>query len=448
MALKPTSRSAQGWRTSMWTWPVASGALAFVVANVMTAARPMEGSTLGGLWRGGPSAAISILQSVATSVMTATTLIFSLTVLALQLASQQFSPRLLRRFARDAATKRVLSVLTVAFVFSTTAMTGIDEEGPVPVLVVVVALLLGIASFAAILAFVSYMVRALRVDTMMLGVHDDTDDAIATVYPAHDAQVPDGRELGLDSSAGRTVTATRSGFVQVTDVQALVACLAHHDAVARIEVRAGDHVVRGTPLATAWAPGGATPGALPDVLVEGIRNGITLQYERTLDQDAAFGFRQLEDIAVKAMSPAVNDPVTAAHAVGHMGDLLVQLTARRLGPTLHLDDVGVGRLVVPDRDLRYYLDLACAQLRRFASSEPTVLNALLRMLRDVAVSCRDEHQRDEVRRAADGVVASMDPSVVEIDAASVLDHRRRVDLALAGDVVAAFADRTGETRSM
>lgn len=174
----------------------------------------------------------------------------------------------------------------------------------------------------------------------------------------------------------------------------------------------------------------------------------SLRPQRTIDQDSGFGFRQLEDIAVKAMSPSINDPVTAAHAVGHMADLLVRLTGCRLGPTLHRDDDGVGRAIVPDRDLRYYLDLSSAQLRRFAADQPSVLIALLRMLRSVAIACRDDEQRREVLRAARLVAGQMPKGTTDEDRCTVEDMLARVERALDGDVVDAFADRAGETRSI
>jgi uncharacterized membrane protein len=427
---------------------VASGGVAFVAAAVLTRWRPAAGTRFEALWQGGPTSGINVLQAMATSVMTAATLIFSLTVLALQLASQQFSPRLLRRFARDRVTKRVLAVLTATFVFATTAMSGVSEDEAVPTLAVALGLLLGLASFGAILAFITHMVRVLRVDTMMLEVHDDAERTIDAFYPDPGEPRRDPGELDLDDGGAHVVTATRSGFVRMTDVDALVAVASEHDLVVRVVVRAGDGVTRGTPLAAVWGRAGAPCFGLDDEVVDCIRESIDIGYERTMDQDTGFGFRQLEDIAVKAMSPSINDPVTAAHAVGHMADLLVQLAEHELGPTLHADEQGVGRAVVPDRDLRYYLDLTCGQLRRFSTSEPSVLNALLRALRDVAVACRTDEQRDHVRRSADEIVDVMDEGLIEVDRASVLDHRERVERALAGDLSGAFADRAGETRSM
>ena len=99
-------------------------------------------------------------------------------------------------------------------------------------------------------------------------------------------------------------------------------------------------------------------------------NKVELGYERTVEQDAAFGFRQLEDIAVKALSPGINDPVTAAHAIGYMADFLVQVLGCRLGPTVHEDSDGVDRAIVPDRDIAYYIDLCCGQVRRYGRQEP------------------------------------------------------------------------------
>jgi len=435
----------------LWVWPAGGAAAALVGALLVSEIRPGGNDALTGLWPGDAAAAATMLQVVAASAITVTTLTFTLTIVALQLASQQFSPRLLREFVRDPVTKRVLAVLVATFVFSLAAMRSLRDDEPVPTVAVALALLLGVASLAAVLGYITHMARVLRVDTMMVAVHDETDDAIGIFYPDYgDPRPASPSELELDSGRGTILRATQSGFVVAVDVEQLVQRACEQDAVVRLEVRPGDHVVMGTPMATAWRsngdplPGGSTEEALSEAVNESVQRG----YERTLEQDAAFGFRQLEDIAVKAVSPAINDPVTAAHAVGHMADLLVKLTGRRMGPTLHLDADGVGRAIVPDRDLEYYVELACGQLRRFAAAEPTVLNALLRMLRDVATAVRDEEQRSVVRRAAEAIVAELEPGLLESDTAAVRDMCRRVLDALDGRVREAYADRSGETRSI
>jgi uncharacterized membrane protein len=437
-------KTAERSRLPLWVGPTVAGVLAAVAALFLTMIRPTSG-WLTHLWPGDQDAASTLFQVVATSVVTITTLTFSLTVVALQLASQQFSPRLLREVTRDRVWKSVLTVLTAAFVYTIVAIRQLDSSSPVPVVSALVALLLGIAAFAAGLTFISHMTRLLRVDTLMLKVHDETRIAIETFYPDYDEPIDDPDQLHLDQSAGHLVHASQSGYVRSVDVERLVRCAHEHDAVVRIETRPGDHIVRLTPVATVWpGPGG---GGL-DELADEVRAALDVGYERTLDQDAGFGFRQLEDIAVKAVSPSVNDPVTAAAALGHMGDLLSRIVGSHLGPSVHRDTDGVGRAVVPDRDLEYYLELSCGQLRRFGGSEPTVLTSILQMLRDVAVSCRDDEQRADIARAADNAVAQLPEQAAGDDAEAVRDMRRRVQCALDGDLVAAFADRAGETRSI
>ena len=421
--------------------------MAFVVALLVNRIRPEPGSPASWLWFGDVDAARGLLQTVSTAVMTATTLSFSLTVLALQLASQQFSPRLLHEFARDPVAKRVITVLTVTFVFSTTSLYGMRGDLPVPALSTAVSLVLGVVSLGAIVAFISHMAKILRVSTMMAIVHDDTTRAIEQFYPERRDRA--GTQWDVpDADKALVVHAARSGFVQRVDVDLLVREAEQCDVVVHVVVRAGDQIVRGTPVALAWRAGGERVDDGGERVRDFVSDALILGFERTLDQDVAFGFRQLEDIAVKAMSPAINDPVTAANGVGHMGDLLVNLTGCRLGPTMHDDASGVPRALVPDRDFAYYLDLCCGQLRRFGSHEPTILMALLEMLRDVAVSCADDHQRAEVRRSAGEVADSLSDDVLEADAAGVHDLLRRVHQVLDGEVIAGFVDRAGETRSM
>jgi uncharacterized membrane protein len=185
-----------------------------------------------------------------------------------------------------------------------------------------------------------------------------------------------------------------------------------------------------------------------DAVQAGLHTAVILGYERTIEQDAAFGFRQLTDIAVKALSPGINDPVTADHAIGHMADLLVQIVGRRLGATVHENAHGGARVIVPDRDLPYYLELACGQIRRYGREEPTILISLLRMLRDVVASCRDDGQRAEVAHQCDLILAEVPEHLTKHDTEQVLDMADRVRQALAGDMHRAYLDRSGETRSI
>ena len=439
-------RNAERSRTPLWLWPAVGGVAGLVGALVSVPVRLDRPHPLAWLgWPGGLDSATAFLQALATSVITVTGLTFTLIIVALQLASQQFSPRLLREFMHDRVFKAVLAVLVAAFVFAVTALRHVGHDGPVPDLTLLIAFGASLAVLAAILGFIAHIARVLRVDTMMRAVHDETDRAIEEFHPRYgDPRPRSPEELGVDGEGG-SVCAGSSGFVRFVDVDRLLRTAAASDVLIRLDVRPGDHVVRGTPLASAWSREGG-PVELADVEA-GVRKCVVLDYERTMEQDAAFGFRQLVDIAVKALSPGINDPVTAIHAVGHLSDLAVKVAGRRLGGTLHEDHRGVGRLVVPDRDITYYPDLVCGQVRRYGRHEPTVLNALLRMLRDVATATRDDEQRAAVDVQVDLVTAEVSSSLSRYDVDTVEDMARRVRQALTGDVRAAYHDRSGETRS-
>lgn len=441
-SLRPRVPSWEDLRSSLWFWPAVAALLGFGVASVLGSIHPTAGSRLARLaWPGDRQSATAFLQVVAGSVITVTSLTFTLVVVALQLASQQFSPRLLREFARDVVTQLVLATLVTTFVVSVTILRSLEADEPLPALGLGLTLLLVLASIFGLLGFLGHIARLVRVDTMMAAVHRETRLVIERHYLPADSDY--GAALPEEAEQARAVvTATRSGFVQEVDVTALVAAAEACDAMVVVGVRAGDHLAVGTPVARL-----AVDESRRAELDAAVHAAIQLGYERTVQQDLALGLRQLTDIAVKALSPAVNDPTTAGHAAGHVSDILIRLQSRRLGPVVHPGADGAPRVRTPGRDLRYYLDLVVGPIRRYGAREPAILAALLRMLRDVAVAaCRDD-QRAEIARQARLIVATIDPGLLEEDAEEVRDAERRVHQALRGDVLAAYADRAGETRS-
>ena len=436
--------SREGLRASLWFWPSCASLAALVVSLLLMQVRPGDDAAWAQwIWPAGVEAASSLLQTVATSVMTAATVTFSLTVVALQLASQQFSPRLLREFARDVRTQAVLGVLLGTFLVSITGLHGMDPGRPVPVLVVGLVYVLGIASGIVLLLFIGHIARSLRVDTMMRNAHQGCLTVLRETYPLSET----GEVQEFEQPEGGTlVSVGRSGIVQAVEWKPLMTVLQQHRLSMRVMVQPGDHVTFGSPVARVWADdGGEVP--LPAVR-KALAEALEIGYERTPEQDAALGLRQLTDIAVKAISPSINDPITAAHAAGYCADLLVDLQRRRLGAEAHRDAEGVQRLVTEGRDYRYFLDLVCGPVRRYAQSEPIVLTAVLRLLRDCAATAVNDGQREEIRRQNSLVLETVRGEMVVADEEEIRDMGRRVEEALAGDLDAAFSDRAGETRSV
>jgi uncharacterized membrane protein len=161
-------------------------------------------------------------------------------------------------------------------------------------------------------------------------------------------------------------------------------------------------VVAGTTLAWVWRASPDGPAPDPHDLTRILEAGVRIGFERTLEQDAAFGIRQLVDVACKALSPAVNDPYTAVQAVDHLSVIFCALARRPLGTHVARDSLGT--VVVPARRFPDYLAVMCGLIRRYGASEPTVANALLRLLSSCAVVVGDDPERRAAIEEQAGII--------------------------------------------
>jgi uncharacterized membrane protein len=183
------------------------------------------------------------------------------------------------------------------------------------------------------------------------------------------------------------VISGRSGYVQAIRPQALLPGAARHHVCLSLRPRVGEHVVAGTALAWIWPASPDDPAPDPRVFARALDSGVRIGFERTVEQDAAFGIRQLVDVACKALSPAVNDPYTAVQAVDHLSVIFCALARRPLGTYVARD--GQGAVIIPARQFGDYLAVMCGLIRRYGASEPTVAHALLRLLGNCAVVAGD-----------------------------------------------------------
>lgn len=380
-------------RESLWVIPTAALALALTAGFLAGRVDSVPYGRLEGLlFSGDADSARLLLSTLLGALVTVAALVLSITVVALQIASQQFSPRLLRRFLRDRGTQVPISVLLATYGYSMAVLQSLPAgEGPAPRVAMTVVLVLALASLAALVYFIHDITRGIRVEAIMLGVEEETADAIRRAFPDLDGRPA---EAPPDPPAdAEPVFADRSGYLQAVDVDELREVAVRAGAVVRLEPKIGSHVARGGLLAWAWPA--ADGDALADPAQLGRRIGGALQvgFERTMQQDAVFGVGQLVDMAVKALSPAVNDPRTATEAVHHLSVLLCELGRRDLRWLAGRDDRGTVRAIVDRHSFDQYLALACDQIRRYAASEPVVLRGLLEMLGSCA-GCVDASRRE------------------------------------------------------
>src|SRR6476660_2169669 len=369
---------------SLWVWPGISGMTALLVGFAVSEIDVAPGSPLAPLaFQGTADDARALLTIIAGTVVTVIALVLGLTVVALQLSSTQFSPRLLRNFLRDRPNQVVLSVFVATFVYSaaglyTVGLAACARTEDFPRLAVSGSIVLLFASLAMVVYFADHLAHSIQVD------------AIGRRVEHHTLQVVHGR-LGSEEHTAPTppswavpLVAGQSGYLQTVHPEWLLPLASRHQVHLRLRVRVGEHIVAGTVLGWMWTTTAEIPA--PDILLfrHGLDTAVRVGFERTLEQDAAFGIRQLVDMACKALSPAVNDPYTAVQAVDHLSVIFCALAVRPLGDWVTADPGGAA-VIVPGRRFGDYLATMCGLIRRYGSAEPTLSIALLRLLDNCAV---------------------------------------------------------------
>ncbi|MFP5310419.1 MAG: DUF2254 domain-containing protein [Actinomycetes bacterium] len=363
------------------------------------------------------ASARALLGTLAGATITVAGIVFSVTVVSVQLASSQASPRVLRGFLRDRFQQGVIGLVIGTFAYCTVVLAvtrarGSDETATGSV-AVTVATLLAIASILAIIAFIDRSARSMQVGRIIRTVTLETLSRIESLYaergqgdptPVQQAPLPAGPSLRVEADA--------VGWVQQVNADALLAAVPA-DALVRLDTPVGEHVHPGRPVLTVWLPEGTD--ADEDEVRAHLRGALAVGDTRTMQQDVAFGIRQLVDIALRAMSPGINDPTTADEAVVHLAGVLTALLRHDLPPRVRTGSDGRVLVRPNDPDHGDLLDLAFDQLRTVAADEATVLVRLcttLAELQDVARETERPEAVERVRAQADAIVAALDDSAL------------------------------------
>jgi uncharacterized membrane protein len=395
--------------SALWVLPTASVLVALALGSVLSRVTVPRHSILRRfVFEGTSDDARTLLVGIAGTMITVIALILGLTVVALQLSSTQFSPRLLRNFLRDRPNQLVLSAFVATFAYSTAGLYTVGVSGGTrtesfPRLAVSGAIVLLFLSLFALVFEVHHVAHSMQIDEIMRHVENKTQAVVR-----HIGAEPRGGSTPLAPATAVAVPSLRSGYVQVIHPEKLLRAAAAATANVCLACRVGDHVVGGTPLAWAWRNGDGAVDAqgLTDATNESIRIG----FERTLEQDAAFGIRQLVDVASKALSPAVNDPYTAVQAIDHIAVIMAAIARKEHGTALYTAGEGT-TVTIPGYAFGDYLDLSCDQVRRYGASEPTVGRSLIRFLSSTARVASQPSRRMAIGRQLDLVVADAEREV-------------------------------------
>lgn len=403
-----------GIASRLWPIPMAAVLLGVVLGLALPELdRTVDDALPAGLatviFSGGTESARAVLSAITGSLITATSLTFSLTVIALQLASSQASPRLLRMFSSDGLVHATLALFLGTFAYALAVLRTVSDAGDpfVPRIAVTIASLLTLTSVALLTVFLAHLASQLRVETMMRNVHRETKRSIGLASINREGGTDD--IPSVPSSGTHTVGAPRSGFITGLEREELVAVAMEHDIVVRELLTVGASVISGSPVLEWWPRTQARTGHGADAAQLGDRLASTvgIDYERTPTQDVGFGLRQLVDIAIRAISPAVNDPTTAVHALGHASAILAEFDRMPPEPPSLADEHGIPRLVQHPVGFDELLELAMTQPRRYGASDPDVVARLFHTLEELGARVERRERREAIVRQLERLEASV-----------------------------------------
>lgn len=372
-------------RTSWWPVPsacvVAAIGLSFAVERIDDLVS--NDVTAWYLFKGGPEAAREVLSTVASSMMTFTGLVFSVTMVVLQLASSQFSPRVIRTFLKDRPSQLSLGTFVGTFVFALLGLrkargAGDGFELHVPSFTVWLSVILSLGCVVAFVGFIHHTAQSIRAEVVIRRIGAETRASIERLYP-------DGIGVAIDEEPCRSAEAPvtlvipndgPSGVLAKVDVESLVRSCGEGDAILHLLPRLGDFVPYGAPLFE-------VRGASDTVNIARASAAVRLRGDHDVQQGASFGIRELVDIAERALSPGINDSSTAVEVIHELHDILRRLATRRFPSSIRRAEDGHVVLILPHLTFDEFVALGVNEIRRAGKDAPQVLSPLRDLLIDV-----------------------------------------------------------------
>ena len=421
-------------RATYWAVPsvMVAGALALAAGMVQldraTGAQLLD--RLSWVYTGGPEGARAVLSTIAASMITVAGVTFSITIVALTLASQQFGPRLLRNFLRDRGNQIVLGTFVSTFVYCLMVLRtvrGGDDSEFVPNLSVSVGVLLALFSLGVLIYFIHHASVSIQASQIIANVTRDLEHAIDSLFPERvgegegERPAPAGPPPAAD--AGEPVPSRRGGYIQAIDGTRLMAAAVERDLIVRVEARPGTFVREGSTLLR------VSGGQAGDDAGDALRGAFVIGADRTGTQDLLFFVEQLVELAVRALSPGVNDPGTARMCLDRLDQTLCRLASRVPPSPLRFDDAGTLRVIAESVAFEQIALAAFEEIGRHGRHSVAVTCHLLRAIASVSSCAVRIGDRHALAQLAAGTVARAREAITE-----QTDRRRVEECARAAQV--------------
>lgn len=413
-------------RTTLWVVPsllVVVTLLLFVATFAIDVAASHDPLLLPTWIRtGNADAERQVLIAIAAAVITTMGVVFSITILALTLASQQFGPRMMRNFVRDMGVQMTLGVFVATFVYSMLALVSINSLSPtfVPHLSTSVAEALLLVDLVVLIYFIHHIAKSIQLPEVIAGIADDLMRSIDAEFPdrvgaavgpspVHETGKTVPELVQLIEEHGAQVPSQVSGYLQYVGYAQLIAIATRTDSVIRLEHRPGHFLATGRALATVW-PSGAAPE-----VAQALSKAHVTGPHRTLVQDPVFAIDQLVEIAIRALSSAVNDTFTALTCIDWLSAGLGRVSGRALDEGVYRDGGGHVRLIEYDPSYARMVNRSFDKIRQAAGAMPAVLIRLVDSVGSIMLDTTSPGQRAVLRRQADMVLGLAEQTVAEPD---------------------------------
>jgi uncharacterized membrane protein len=410
-------------RGSLWLLPSVFTVSAFILAELAIRIDDLIESAnlrdLPGIYPGSAEGARQVLGTLAGSMVSLTTISFSVMMVVLTLASSQFGPRVLRNFLSDRLNQSVLGTFVATFVYCVMVLGRVpnpDQIGQVPRLAVSLGLVLTLVSLGMLIAFIHHVARSIQSTEIVRQAYRLALKSIDGLYP--DSCDPAAEAAASEaeppvSAPARFIRADSSGYVQAVDLDAAITFACDHDGYVRFKVQPGDFIIEDEIVAEAWS---ASP--LPDDASTSAWRWIVLGPERTPEQDARYGLEQLAEIGTRALSPGINDPNTAVECIDYVGAALARLAKRKI-PSACRRSKGQPRAWLPQPGFGEVAGAALHPIRHYGREHPRVVKRLVLMLSTLEVRAQRPSDVEWLRQQRRRLSEQLD---------DIADHQARHEL--------------------
>ena len=379
------------------------------------------------IFPGSAGAARSVLSAISGAMITVAGTVFSITLVALTLASSQFGPRLLRNFMHERLNQVVLGTYVSTYVYCLIILNAVrdnDSISFIPTLSVFAAFLATIANIILLIIFIHHIAIQIQADYVISDISGMLSKNIEKLFPEEmtlgevTEKEPDMPKILDKFDYHMPVLAPKSGYLQFIDPSSLIRKMKEHNQLLILDSRPGKYLVESMTMGMLYSFKPIQPQELID-----LQETIVIGQQRSTDQDAEFSILQMVEIAARALSPGVNDPFTAIACIDNLTSTLCRLTLIKFPSKYRYDDEDQLRIVAKSLDFDGLINAAFNQIRQYAAGNPSVLIKLMEALNTLKTfSSREEHQR-AVKRHADMVLRISEESMKEINDLNDLKER-------------------------